>query len=151
MMIEMPRDEWDINVATLADGLPIVHRLENRQQPRMLLHQPCDGIQVASASMRSQCSPSRRRGPRGLDRGVNISRRSLRNRREFLSVRRIDSVEVFSRRGCMPSAADEMLEAMAMTTQPCHRFFRILWSGPVFHAHKLFGNAHLAFARFLLP
>src|ERR1700682_6174384 len=80
VVIEMARDEWDINVATLADGLPIVHRLKNRQQPGMLLHQPRDGIQVACASMRGERPPSRRRRPRGLDRGVNVSRRPLRNR-----------------------------------------------------------------------
>src|ERR1700732_1896436 len=109
----------------------------------MFLHRPPRGIiTVARSSMRSQGSPSRRRGPRCLDREVNVSRRPLRNRREFLSVRRIDGVEVLSRRGCMPAAADEMLEAVAMTPQPCHGLFRILWSGPVFHAHELFGNAH---------
>src|ERR1700674_25106 len=35
-----------------------------------------------------------------------------------------------------------MLEAVAMTPQPGYRLFRILWSGPIFHAHELFGNAH---------
>src|ERR1019366_1388041 len=109
----------------------------------MFLHQPRDGVQIARAGMRSKRPPSRRRRPRGLDRGVNVRRRPLRNRSEFLSVRRIDGVEVLSRRGRLPSAADEMLETVAMTLQPGHRFFRILWSRPVFLAHKLFGNAHL--------
>src|SRR5229473_3488114 len=108
----------------------------------MLLHQPRNRIQVARAGMRAERPPPRRRGPRGLDGGVNIRRRALRNRSQFLSVRRIDGVEVLSSCGRLPSAADEMLEAVAMTTQPRHRFFRIFRSGPVFHAHELFGNAH---------
>src|ERR1019366_8653335 len=116
----------------------------------MLLHQPRDGIQVARASMRSDPPPSRKRGPCGFDRRVNVRRRPLRHRCKFLSVRRIDGVEVLSRRGRLPSAADEMLEAVAMTLQPCRCFFRIFWSGPILHAHELFGNAHLALARFLL-
>src|SRR5208337_3418525 len=51
MMIEMPRDQRNINVATLADGLAVVHRLKNGEEPRMLLHQARDGIEVARARM----------------------------------------------------------------------------------------------------
>jgi hypothetical protein len=35
-----------------------------------------------------------------------------------------------------------MLEAAAMTLQPSYCFFRVFWSGTVFHAHELFGNSH---------
>src|ERR1019366_8980285 len=90
MVIEMPRHQRNVNVATLADGLAVVHRLKNRQQAGMLLHQPRDGIQVARAGMRSERAPSRRRSPRGLDRSINVRLRALGHRREFLSARRID-------------------------------------------------------------
>src|ERR1019366_4519069 len=142
MVIEMPRHQRNINVATLADGLAVVHRLKNRHQPGMPLHQPRDGIQVARAGMRSERAPSGRRSSRGLDRHVNVRDRGLRNRRELLPVRRIDSVEILSRRGRLPTASHAMLETVAMAFQPGDCFLRILWSGPVFHAHEFFGYTH---------
>ncbi len=138
----MPGHQRNINVATFANRLAVVHRLENREQPGMLLHQPRDGIQIARASMRSERAPSGRRSPRGFDRGINVRGRALRDRSEFLGVRRIDGVEVLSRRGSLPTASDEMLEAEGVAFQPGDCFLRIFWSGPVFHGYEFFGNAH---------
>src|SRR5208282_2140868 len=101
----------------------------------MLLHQTRDGVQVARARMWSEGAPSRRRRSRGLDRGINIRGRPLCNRCKLLAVRRIDGVEVLSRRRRLPTAADEMLKAVAMTSQPRHCFFRIFWSRAVLHAY----------------
>src|SRR5271169_1156293 len=142
MVIKMSGDQRNVNVATLADGLAVVHGFENRQEPRMLLYQPRNGVQITRARMRCQRPPSRRGRPRGFDCGVDVRRRALRNGSESLAARRIDGVEVFARCGCLPSAADEMLKAVAMALQPGDRFFGIFRSGTVFHAHELFGYAH---------
>ena len=40
VMIEMPRDQRNVDVAALANRLAVVHRLEHREPPRMFLHQP---------------------------------------------------------------------------------------------------------------
>src|SRR5579859_2839344 len=108
----------------------------------MLLDQAREGIQVPRAGMGSEGAPSRDSRPRGFDRGVDVCGRALRYRRELLAVRRIDGVEVLSRGGGLPVAADEMLEAVAVAAQPGQRFLGIFWSGTVFHAHEFFSNAH---------
>src|SRR5580692_10885318 len=146
----MPRDQRNINVAAFADWLPVVHGLEHCKQPRMLLHQPSDSIQIARASMRSELPPLRRRGPRSFYRRINIGRRALCYRGELFSVRRIECIEILSGRRRLPFAANKMLETIAMTLQPCDGFFGIFRGGPVFHTHEFFGDAHLEFARFRL-
>jgi hypothetical protein len=83
VVIEMPRHQRDIDVATLADGLAVVHRLENREQPRMFLHQPRDGIQVACARVGSECLPSRDAARAALTAASTSAAEPLRNRREF--------------------------------------------------------------------
>src|ERR1700690_2889052 len=108
----------------------------------MFLHQPCESVQVSRASMGSERAPCRRRSPRGFDRGINVRRRALRDRGEFLAIRRIDGVEVFSCGRCLPSATDEMLETKTVTLEPRCCFFGIFWRGAVFHAHEFFNNAH---------
>ena len=40
MVVEMPRHQRNIDVTALADRLAVVHRFQNGQQTRMLLHQP---------------------------------------------------------------------------------------------------------------
>ena len=142
MIIEMPRDQRNINIAALTDGLAIIHRLENREQPRMFLYQPRNRVQVTRTRMRSERLPSWRCRPRCLDSSVNVSRRALRYRGQFFSIRGIDGVEVFARGWSLPVASDEMLEAVTMALQPRPYFLRIFWSRTVFHAHEFFGNAH---------
>ena len=84
VIVEMPRHQRNINVATLADGLAVVHRLQHGEQPRMLLHQPRQRIKIARASMRSQRAPFRSSSARRTNRRVHISSAALRDGRQFL-------------------------------------------------------------------
>jgi len=59
VVVEVPRDEGHVDVARLADRLAVVHRLEDREKPRVLLHAARDCVQVAGARVR------RERFPRG--------------------------------------------------------------------------------------
>ena len=77
MMIEMPRDERNVDVAALADRLAIVHRLENCQTPRVLLHLAGERIEIARALMAAQRLPCRKSLARRCHRGVHIGRVAL--------------------------------------------------------------------------
>jgi hypothetical protein len=53
-MVEVARDQRDIDVARLPDRLAVVQRLENCEEPRVLLDLPCDGVEVTGANMTAQ-------------------------------------------------------------------------------------------------
>ena len=72
MMIEVPRDQGNVDVAALADGLAVVHRLEHREPARMLLHLPRQRIQISRALMAAQSLPSGQSLARGFHRGFHI-------------------------------------------------------------------------------
>src|SRR5580698_640457 len=117
----------------------------------MLLDQPRECIEIASASMRSECAPFRRRCPRGTDGSVDIAGTALSDPRQLLAVRRIKCVEVFSGRGCLPGSVDEESKTAAVAIEPCGGFFGIFGSRSVLHADEFFGNAHIRLVRFLYP
>ena len=56
----MPRDQRNIDVTALANRLAVVHRLEHRQPPRVLLHLPRQRIQIPCPLMPAQCLPAGR-------------------------------------------------------------------------------------------
>ena len=130
VMIEMPRDQRNVDVAALANRLAIVHRLQHREQPRMLLHQPRQRIQIARPRMRSERLPRWRRRPRRFHRCVDVRRGSLRHRRQPLPIRRIDGLEVLARRRRLPHAVDEMRKAPPMMIQPGEASFESSGAGP---------------------
>ena len=51
VMIKMPRDQWDIDIAALANRFAVVHRLQHREPPRVFLHLPRQRIQITRARM----------------------------------------------------------------------------------------------------
>src|ERR1700683_4368662 len=109
----------------------------------MFLHQPRQRVKVPRPDVRRKRKPFGIRGARSLHGGVDVGGRSLGNRSEFLSVRRINGIEVFTGGGALPGTVDEVSEAMAVALQPGLRFFRIFRSGTVLHRHKFFSNAHV--------
>ncbi len=98
VIVEMPRHERDIDIPALADGLAVVHRLEDRQQTGVFLHKARQSVEVTSASVRSQGAPFSRCGSRCAHCGIDIGRTALANAGQLFAVRRVDRVEVLSRR-----------------------------------------------------
>ena len=49
VMVEVPRDERNVDVARLADALAVVHRLEHGEQPRVALHGARERVQMSRA------------------------------------------------------------------------------------------------------
>src|SRR5258708_4749862 len=92
--------------------------------------------------MRRQRLPRRQSFSRGLNTGVNIRRRALSNRSNFLSACRVGRIEEHAVRRLMPCAVDEVSKAPAMAIEPGQRLFGIFRRWAIFHREELFGYAH---------
>src|SRR5258708_25478851 len=92
--------------------------------------------------MRRKRLPRRQSFSRGLNSGVNIRRRALSNRSNFLSARRVGRIEEHAVRRLMPCAVDEVSKAAAMAIQPRQRLFRIFRRWAIFHREELLDDAH---------
>ena len=57
VVIEVPGDQRNIDVAALADGLAVVHGLEHGEAAGMFLHGARQRVQVASSRVRSEGLP----------------------------------------------------------------------------------------------
>ncbi len=81
VVVEMPRDQRDVDIAAFADRLAVVQRLQHREQARVLLHQPRQGIEVPRpARARPGLRPFRLRRAGGGDGGVDVRLRGLATR-----------------------------------------------------------------------
>ena len=78
MMIKMPRHERNVDVAALADGLAVVHGLKHGQTARVLLHLPCQRVEITRALVAAQRLPRGQRLARGGNRGIHIVDVALR-------------------------------------------------------------------------
>jgi hypothetical protein len=118
VVIEVPGDERNVDVAGLADRLAVVHRLEHGKIARMLLDVPRDRVEVACPAMSAEVAPCRLCTARGSNRRIHISRGRLRDLRDGSAIRGIDTVEVLAIRGFTPRAIDEETEAALLRIEP---------------------------------
>jgi hypothetical protein len=132
VMVEVPRDERDVEIARLADRLPVVHALEHGEQSRVALYGSREPVEVARASVAPEPLPRRTRGARRRHRRIYVLRTPLRHAREALPVRRIDDVEqgLFARLGEPPT--DVVTEGVVVLGKPGEgRFIALGGRAPV--------------------
>ena len=72
MVIEMTRNQRNVDVAAFADRLAVVHGFEHRKQARVFLDQARDGVQIASAGVWSSEIAIRKSGSRSLNCGIDV-------------------------------------------------------------------------------
>ena len=142
VMIEMPRDQRNIEVAALANRFSVVHGFEHGQAARVLLHLSGDSVQITSPNVRSESLPLGKCRTPGFDGSVDVGGRSLRHAGELLAGGRVCGVEVFSGSGRSPRPIDKVAEAALVVVEPGERFFRIFRRGAVFHGNEFFSDAH---------
>ncbi len=142
MVIKVARDEGNVDIAALADGLAVVHRLENSETAGMFLDLTGESIEVASAFVTGERLPRRQSFARGGDRSFDVGGVALGNFSEGFAGRGIAGGLIFAACGRNPSAADEFLKAAVMAIEPLVGFFGILRRGAVLHGVELFRNAH---------
>ena len=92
MMIKMTRYQRNINVTALADGLAVVHRLQDCEAAGMLLNGSGQRVEISSSRVRGEGLPLRQTGTRGANRSIDIRRRSLRYIGELLAGGRVRGV-----------------------------------------------------------
>src|SRR5579863_1773618 len=85
VMIEMPRDQRNIEVAALANRFSVVHGFEHGQAARVLLYLSREGVEVTSPGVRSKRLPTGKGGACGFDRSVNVGGRSFCNTSKLFS------------------------------------------------------------------
>ena len=89
VVIEVPCDEWNIEITCFANRLAVVHRLEHGQQARMLLHGARKRIEMPRAAMTTECLPLWKRSACGRHGGIDIGFGTLRDFRQQGTSRRI--------------------------------------------------------------
>ena len=137
----MPGDEGDVEVARLADRLPVVHALAHGEQPRMLLHPARQGVQVAGARVAGECGPPGQRLARRADRRVHIGGACLYDPREPLGRRRVDDVEELAVRPFDPAPAEVDPECGVVAGEPIEGRLVTLGRGAVLHRLEDLGHA----------
>ena len=131
MVIEVPREKGDVDVARLTNRLSVVHAFENGEQTRMLLDAAGQRVQVPGTRMSVERSPRGQRCPGGGDCRVDVSLRALGDPSEDLAIRGIDDVERLARLG--PLAVDEVAEYALEFAEPVARRLIRFGRRPVFH------------------
>ena len=74
VVIEVARDERNVDVAALADRLAVVHRFENGEAARMLLHLARESVEIARALVAAERLPCWQSFARRGDGGIHVSR-----------------------------------------------------------------------------
>ena len=133
MMIEVPGDERDVEIARLADRLAVVEALEHRQQARVLLHGARERVEMARPGVARQRGPGGERLAGGGDRGVHVRPARLRDARQRRGRGRVDDVEPVAVLALGPAPADEQAERAAVSLQPLERGLIALGRGSIRH------------------
>ena len=118
VVIEMARDEGNIDVAALADGLAVVHGFENGETAGMFLHLARESIEIAGALVAAERLPGGQRLARGGDGGVHVGDVALGDFGKDFAGGGIAGGLVLAARGRDPRAADELVEAAVMAVEP---------------------------------
>ena len=142
MMVEMPRHQWNVDIAALADGLAVVHRLEHRKAARVLLHLPGESIKIARPLVAVQRLPAGKGFACGGHRGFHVVGVALGHFSKRVARRGIAGGLVFAARRRNPRSANELLEPAMMPLQPRDRFLRIFRRSSVLHGVELLRYAH---------
>ncbi len=145
MMIEMTRDERDIDVAGFADRLAIVQRFKDSKQPAFLLDLARDGIEIFGALEPGQLRPARKGGAGGFDGLFHFGFARLGDVGQLFAIGRIVRGKCFARLG--ETAIDEMAELFSVRSQPIEGRASGFGSRTVFEGFKDFRH----FGHFVSP
>ena len=107
-MVEVTRDQGNVEVPGLADGFAVVERLEHGEEARVFLHFARQRVEVAGAGVARQRRPAGERGASGGDGGVHVGRVALRYPGERPSRRGVHGGEQLAARRAHPPAAQEV-------------------------------------------
>lgn len=138
VVIEVPRHERNVQVARLADALAVVHRLDDGEQARMLLHHARERVEVLGPLVAAQLAPAALRLARGGHGGIHVLRAALRDLGEQVRRARIDDVEGAA--GLRPRPVHEVAELGTVLLEPGARLGVTLRRRAVVHRLEDLGD-----------
>ena len=141
VVIEVPGDQRDVEIARLTNRFAVVETLEHGEQPGVALHLARERVQIAGACVRRQRRPAWGRGSRPRDGGVDVSLAPLRDAGENRCGRGVDRLEVLSFHRSGPPAIDEMAEPpVVVLPDPLQRGCVAFRRRPVLHRLEQLGD-----------
>jgi len=142
MVVEVPGDERDVDVARLADGLAVFHRLDDREETAVALDQAGERVEILGPFVARQRRPCRLRPRGGLDRGIDVRGRRLCHARKNLAGGRRDGLEALAAGRLLPGPAHEQPGHAAEPLDPGARIPVALRRRTIFHRLEDFGDRH---------
>jgi hypothetical protein len=139
VMIEMPGNERDVDVAGLPDRLSVVESLQYCKQSAVLLNLAGKSVEIACAPVAAQCPPVRLCLSGGFHGTVDLGWTRLSQRRERLGGGGVESFEGLTA-GLGPISGDEEPESAAMSLQPLQCRRGSLRRRSVLHRFENLGN-----------
>ena len=141
MIVEVARDERDIQVACLADSFTIVQRLQYRQQARVFLDMTRDGIHVARTHMTRRLAPALKSCTGGCHGSIDIGAIGGCNLCQRFPIRRIDALKVLPTGGSNPLVVDKEAKGL-MLLDPLQGRSSRFWRGSILHGFKNIHYVH---------
>src|SRR5690606_8674270 len=72
VVVEVPCHEGDVDIARFPNRLAVVDRLEDGEEPSVLLDLAGQGVEVACPAVAAESAPGREGGAGGTDRGGDV-------------------------------------------------------------------------------
>ena len=139
-MIEVARDQRNVDVAALADGLAVVDGLQHGETARVLLHLARERIEITGALMSAERLPAGQGFARGFNGSIYIGGIAMRDFGDLVAGRWIAGCEVLAAGGLLPRAVDVVAEVALMRVEPALDLFGVFRRRTVFHAVELFND-----------
>ncbi len=118
MVIEVPADQRNVDVAGFANRLAIVETFQHRKQAAVLLDLARHGVQVTRPAVATDRHPLFQRVGRRGNGLVDVRLVAVRDPGQAFSVGRIEGIEVLTRIGLPPLTADEMVQGTVAFLEP---------------------------------
>ncbi len=138
VIVKVTGQQWHVDVARLADGLAVVHRLEHGQQAVVLLDVPGDGVHVAGTDHTGRLAPAFEGGPGSGHGRIDFLLPGLGGFRQGFSVGRVDAGVGFGILGMHPFVVDEQSKFAPVLVQPGIDGGRGFGGGAVVHGFEDF-------------
>ncbi len=126
VMVEMAGYQRDIDVAAFADRLAVVHALEHREQPAVLLDGTGDGVEILAALVAGQGAPGFEGGAGGFYCSINVLGGAIGDGSQRCAGGGIVGREGLARLG--PFTTDEVAELAVVAVEPGNGLVRAFGS-----------------------
>ncbi len=133
MVVEVAGHQGNVEIAGFPNRLAVVHALQDREQPRVLLERPGDGVEVSGPRRTPELPPRLGGGARSRHRPIHVLVAGLGDIGEAFPRGGVPGREDLSRRSPLPPTGDVQAEAPTTRFQPLDGALRTLGRRAVLH------------------